>query len=140
MYLIPIYAKQINENSHSRVYQCWILLERNGSAAIEIASVEAAAQFAAENEITLAAPPKQVGDFVILPVDPIHTALENFYTWSEVAPGDLPMREVWRPFLWLVGKDGGGDVWGTNTQLESIEIAAKVSVSDALQNHFRTIS
>lgn len=131
--------KQINETSHSKVHQCWILLERNGSAAIEITSVEAAVQFAAENEITLAAPAHQVGEFVILPVNPIHTALENFYTWSEVAPGDLPMREVWRPFLWLVGKDGGGDIWGANAQLKTIEVAPGVSVEDALKNHFRTV-
>ena len=136
MYLIPIYARQINENSHSRVYQCWVLLERNGTAVLEIPSVEAANEFAAENEITLQGSARVAGEFVILPVDPIHTALQNFYTWSEVAPGDLPMREVWRPFLWIIGKDGS-DVWGTNSML-TIQLGG-VAIRDVLDAYFRTL-
>jgi len=102
---------------HSRpgMKQVWLFLERNGSHLIETGSLEEAVAFAEENG--LKGLPIQSDDLILLPV--AKEGLEVFYSWSEVAPGTIPAKELWRPFLWTIGNEG------VNHLLESVQLAPK---------------
>ena len=102
---------------HSRpgMNQVWILLERNGSHLIEIGGLEEAVAFTSENG--LKGVPIKAGDLILLPVE--KEGLEAFYSWGEVAPGTIPAKELWRPFLWTTGNEG------VNPLLESVQLGPK---------------
>jgi hypothetical protein len=127
MYVIPILIQKVNES----VQTCWILLERNGTACIQVNSVEEAVAFAAENEIVAAGPPLVKNNYVFIPVDSHRTYLPAFYSWGEVLPNEQPMREVWRAFIWRTP----GDSWGTNTMLDSVRCSPD-SVGQILNSYF----
>jgi hypothetical protein len=134
MYLIPIVEMPVKNNEKYNLLKCSIFLERNGSACISIASLEAAKIYCAHNEIFLLGNPLVVGELIFAAVDPVKTDLSAFYTWSEVFPATLPMREVWRPFVW---NDVSTDTWGTNTYLDTIE-CEPYSIGHLLFTYFKT--
>lgn len=127
MYLVPIVEiPQVSKEGLSLV-KCWLLLERNGTHLMSVSGLAEAAEFAAENGLTLE---KQTvcGDIIFQKVSPT-VALTDFYTWAEVAPGQQPMREAWRPFVWS---------WpdlGCNEALKAVEIGP-YSVGAVLEKYF----
>lgn len=129
MYLVPILMKPVNQLKNGLLQQIWIFLERNGTHCMEIGSLDGAKAFAEENGFPLMKEPVQIGDLIFLFIEPKCKELESFYTWSEVAPNEQPMREVWRPFLWV---DAVADLWGTNQYLNEIQLTPTKSVSDIL--------
>jgi len=128
MHLVPILS--VNHGKTAKIVQYWMFLERNGTYCIEIDSVEGAKAFAEENGFPLLREPVKVDDLVFLFIDPNSEGLESFYTWSEVQPAQ-PLREVWRPFLW-VSPVNGEDMWGTNQYLSEIQITPKKTVFDVI--------
>ncbi len=84
---------------------------------MQVGTVEDALQMAAENGIPLSGPPCVVGSLLLLPTDPTSEELATFYSWPEIRPGDVPMRETWRPFLWSEDEE-----WGVNTGLQEIAL------------------
>lgn len=129
MYLVPILMKPVNELKTGLLQQIWIFLERNGTYCMEISSLEEAKEFAEENGFPLMKEPVVVGDLIFLFIEPKCKELQSFYTWGEIHPGDQPMREVWRPFLWV---DAVSDMWGTNQYLNDIQLTPTKSVSHIL--------
>ena len=129
MYVVPILMKPVSQLKNGLLKQIWIFLERNGTHCISIDSLEGAKAFAEENEFPLEKEPIQIGDLIFLFIKPKCKELESFYTWGEVAPNQQPMREVWRPFLWV---DAVADLWGTNQYLNEIQLTPTKSVSDIL--------
>lgn len=127
MYLVPIVRRTVVEKSGQQIIQCWLLLERNGTHLMSVGSAEEGAAFATENDLTVTRT-VVAGDLLFLDIAPM-PALGDFYTWAEVAPGQQPMREVWRPFLWSVPD------LGSNEALKSMEVGPK-SVGDILQCFF----
>ena len=123
MYLVPILTSPKGTDT---LKQYWIFLERNGTHLIQIDPedsedpLESARAFFIENELSPAADPFCVGDFVFAPVDHTDKDLAAFYTWGETPPGTIPTREVWRPFLWV---GGPADPWGVNKLLGEIPLA-----------------
>ena len=95
--------------------QVWLFLERNGNHLIETGGLGEAVAFAEENGLKGA--PVKSDDLILLPV--AKEGLELFYSWSEVAPGTIPAKELWRPFLWTAGNEG------VNQLLESVQLAPK---------------
>ena len=81
--------------------QVWLLLERNGSHLIDVG--ENGLDFAKENDLAEAPVFETVGDLQYLAVDALRPGLSSFYSWSDVAPGTIPSKELWRPFIWLKG-------------------------------------
>jgi hypothetical protein len=130
MYVIPILIQKVNDS----VQLCWILLERNGAACIQVNSLEEAVAFANENEIIAAGPPLVKNDYVFIPVDSYKTYLPAFYSWSEVMQNEQPMREVWRPFVWRTP----GDSWGTNAMLNSVRCSPD-SAGKILSSYFSSM-
>lgn len=123
MYLIPIVCRRLGD-----LYQCWLLLERNGTHAMQ-GDAEAAATFAAENGL------EQRGEPIVVPalgatlLDITPTdALAEFYTWAEVGQGQ-PMREAWRPFLWSPAVAKG---------LEEISIGEGLTVAAVLEAYLKS--
>ena len=113
--------------------QYWIFLERNGTYCMEITSIDSAKTFAEENGLPLIKEPVQIGDLIFLFIEPNSIELQSFYTWDEIHPSDQPMREVWRPFLWIDSTiDSKIDMWGTNQYLNEIQLTPTKTVSDIL--------
>ena len=137
MYVIPIFTRTINESPVFTIKTCWVLLERNGTACIPIESVAHATAFSEENGILLLGPPRLCGNYVILDVDADATDLTGFYSWAEVLPNEMPLREVWRPFIWRESKIAGEDTWGTNTFLNSVDCSPE-SIGQILTTYFKT--
>ncbi len=123
MFLIPIVCRRLGD-----LYQCWLLLERNGTHAM-VATADDAAAFAAENGL------EQRGEPIVVPalganlLDIAPTdALAEFYTWAEVSQAaGQPMREAWRPFLWSPAVAKG---------LEEISIGEGLTVAAILRAYF----
>lgn len=130
--------------------QFWVFMERNGTHLIaldggsegEDGGIKAAREFCELNELSTAADPFCSGPFVFVPVDPADKDLAAFYSWAETPPGTVPLREVWRPFLWVHSASGGAggaavsntmDPWGVNKLLEAIQIAEGISIYTVLQ-------
>ena len=139
MYVVPIYRQKINESAIADTYQCWILLERNGTLCISVDSVEQAAAFAEDNALALRRAPIHSGPYIFLDVDGEKTSLADFYTWSDILVGEQPLREVWRPFLWMVSKRSEEeDIWGTNTYLNFLVCAPPAgTILMLLREYFR---
>jgi hypothetical protein len=112
MFIVPYLARQLPNG----LQQVWLFLERNGTHLIEIDASTAAA-YAATNGLG-AGPIKQVGDLLFLPVSIDEPGLAEFYSWREVVPGTLPLKEVWRPFIWSAATD-----LGVNGLLQDIQLS-----------------
>ena len=126
--------------------QFWLFMERNGSHLITLegsaseggdgTAIDAAREFCEANELSLASDPFCSGPFVFVPIDPTDKDLAAFYSWAETPPGTLPLREVWRPFLWVdLPSNDTVDAWGVNKLLEMIRVgdSPEVSVYSVLQ-------
>ena len=127
MYIIPIIVKNIRTNDDSIIKQVWLFLERNGTQCITVDSLPAAREFIRINEFPLKEALIVSGSFIYAPIDS-SADLSSFYLWSEIRQNEYPMKEVWRSFLWIVGKDSEEDVWGTNVFLTDISITQTESV------------
>jgi len=103
MFIVPYLIKQ-----RLGMRQVWLFLERNGNHLIEIGGLEEAVDFAEENG--LKGSPVKSGDLILLPVT--KEGLDNFYCWAEVAPGTIPAKELWRPFIWTSGNEGVNQLLG----------------------------
>ena len=131
MYVVPIFVKTLNSIDTATIQQAWMLLERNGGHCVSVETVEAALEYATENEIPLSGEPIVAGSFIYLPVDGKSPALDLFYTWNETRMDEQPMRAVWRPFLWIAD-EAHYDIWGTNAYLSLVAIAGEKTVFDVL--------
>lgn len=125
MYVVPILSV---ERVPGAITQHWIFLERNGNHLIQLDTseadaVQAATAFAAFNEMAIVGEPVVVGDLVFLHVDPACKDIHSFYTWREVAPGTIPGKELWRPFLWVTAGGTAADPLGVNKLLDSITLS-----------------
>lgn len=140
-YLVPILR---TKKASPTLEQFWIFMERNGSHLIalegegqdtEAAAIVAARDFCETNELSILAEPFCSGPFVFVPIDPSDKDLAGFYSWEETPPGTTPLREVWRPFLW-VHMPNAVDPWGVNKMLDTIQVAETpaASVYSVIQN------
>ncbi len=94
---------------------------------MSIESANDAVPFADENGIAVKhvhATPQAV----YMEVQPSAT-LADFYTWAEITPGQQPMQECWRPFLW------SSPNIGSNDGLKEIELGPG-SVFSILEGYF----
>ncbi len=115
------------------ITQYWLFLERNGNHLIELEEggwAQAAKSFAVSNDLPLKGEPLVCPKegLIFLEMDPQATKiLSSFYSWNEVAPGTHPLKEVWRPFLWVssaaAAAAAAADPWGVNAFLKEIQIA-----------------
>ncbi len=127
MYILPILVKsRSSSNSQNELRQFWLFLERNGNHLIQLESsedpVSDAKEFLSTNGMQALGEPNVVGNIVFVTIDPNSKDLSSFYTWREVAPGTVPSKEVWRPFLWLSYSDNV-DPLGVNRLLDTISLA-----------------
>ena len=140
MLLAPILCRTLQEKGTHTLYQCWILMERNGTYGMTVASKEEAAAFAALNEITVR-DTHVVGDTILLDVAP-SSELAQFYTWSEIQLGQghgQPMCEVWRPFIWTwTAHNPDFDALGIRKGLAEIRLSETETVASVLLAYFRS--
>jgi hypothetical protein len=129
MFVIPVLAVPLQNVIN--IVQVWMFLERNGSHAIEVEDKEEALIFAEQNGFQILGEPVVRGDIVFLLIDPKCKDLGSFYTWSEITPSQQPMKEVWRPFLWVKAAE---DLWGTNQYLNEIMLTKDKSVYSLLNS------
>jgi len=125
MYLVPILHLA---QAGTDLTKIWVFLERNGNHLIQVDDMAAAQAFSAENGLTTVGDPVQVGDCIFLHVDSSSKDLNLFYTWRETPPGTLPLKEVWRPFLWISDKEGK-DPLGVNQLLDGISLGEQSAYS-----------
>jgi hypothetical protein len=116
MFIVPYITIKVNACT-----QVWLFLERNGTHLIEAGDAHA---FSVENGFSDNPTFRTVGDILYLEVDRSTPGLENFYYWEEVAPGTIPAKELWRPFMWLPG---------TEHLLADIHLSANHTVLTVLQ-------
>ena len=112
MFVVPFIKRPLPNG----LAQVWILLERNGTHLIETESPQHATAFAADNGLQCKM--SVSGDLVLLASDS-SPDLAVFYSWNEVAPGTIPAKELWRPFLWTTDSEG------LNPFLDSVNLSAK---------------
>ena len=129
MFVIPVLAVPVQKMVSVNIIQIWVFLERNGTHAIHVENVEEALHFARENGFSLMTAPVVNNNIIYLLVDPKCKELKSFYSWGEIQTNDMPMKEVWRPFLWVRDTT---DIWGTNQYLNDIKVGPNVSVYDIL--------
>jgi hypothetical protein len=134
MHIVPIVLTPVKRGTKYNLVKCSLLLERNGSGCIQVASLEDAKEFCSKNGLVLKGEPLCSKDVVFVEVDPAATILSEFYTWNEVLPSTVPMKEVWRPFVW---NDSPIDLWGTNVGLDSID-CMPYSAGHLLNTYFKT--
>lgn len=113
MFLVPYLLRSLPND----IQQVWLFLERNGTHLMETESAAAATAFATANGLG-AGPAKQVGDILFLQVSAAEPGLSEFYAWRDIVPGTLPLKEVWRPFLWSSNPE-----LGVNVPLQEIKLA-----------------
>jgi hypothetical protein len=133
MFVIPVLEMPLQKITNINIMQIWMFLERNGTHAIEIDSLEGATSFAKENGFDVLGAPVIRGDIVFLLIDPKCKELNSFYTWGEIAHNQMPMKEVWRPFLWVKAAE---DLWGTNQYLNDIMLTGDRSVYNVVSALF----
>ena len=119
MLLIPMVRRLIIKTADTTIWQIWLLLERNGTHTMSVGSAEEADAFAAENGLTIVKRWIE-GDSIFLDIATT-PSLAEFYTWSEIAPGQQPMREVWRPFVWSAPD------MGSNEALDALDLGPKTA-------------
>ncbi len=137
VYLVPLLWQQ----RQPTLAQAWLFLERNGTHLIEMDGTDPIAtsvKFLEENELEALTPPFQIGNLIFAPVVASDPELANFYTWRETPLGTAPMREVWRPFLW-VADEAGTDIWGVNAMLKEIALSESETAHSVLQTYFQTL-
>ena len=134
MFIIPIIIKNIQESDDSIMRQVWLFLERNGTQSITVDSLKSAEDFIKQNEFPLEGPLVVIQNFIYAPVNS-EADLSPFYLWNEIQQNEVPMKEVWRSFLWVVGRDSEEDVWGTNAFLKEILITQKDSVYTVIERY-----
>jgi hypothetical protein len=126
MYLVPVVVQAWD----SSLLSLWLLLERNGSHLIEVASEGDAKTFLVENglskEPTLV---EALPGVLFAPVSPREVDLAAFYSWREVAPGTIPAKEVWRNFLWT----RQDEVLGVNIHLNELQVSPNHSIYQILK-------
>jgi hypothetical protein len=135
MYLIPIFSRTMQTIEDISIKQVWMFLEKNGSQCIPVEGEEEARSFASFNEIPLTGEPIVSAPFIFLPVNSA-ADLSSFYLWGEISLNEIPMKEAWRSFIWVV--QTGDDVWGTNVFLRDIVVAGSHSVYTILERYFKT--
>jgi hypothetical protein len=148
-YLVPILRVK---KASPALEQFWLFMERNGTHLITLegdaatddaTALEAAREFCEVNDLSAADDPFCSGLFVFVPVDPSDKDLAAFYSWAETPPGTLPLREVWRPFLWVhLANDAtsdSSDPWGVNKLLDMISVADNVTVYSVLQTFLKSV-
>jgi len=113
MFLVPYVVRSLP----NEIQQVWLFLERNGTHLMETESAAAATAFAAANGLGTG-PTKQVGDILFLQVSASEPGLSDFYAWRDIVPGSLPLKEVWRPFLWSLNPE-----LGVNVPLQEMTLA-----------------
>ena len=134
MLLAPILCRTLQEKGTYTLYQCWILMERNGTYGLSAADATEAAEFATLNDITVRES-RVVGDTILLDVAP-SSDLAQFYTWSEIQPGQ-PLCEVWRPFLWTwTAEKPDFDALGIRKGLADIRLSETETVASVLMAYF----
>jgi len=131
MYVIPILTKSLEKNVN--LLQVWMFLERNGTHAIEVNSLDEAVDFAKENGFKILGKPVVRENIVFLMIDSSSKELSSFYTWSDIQHNQMPMKEIWRPFLWVMTSE---DLWGTNQYLNNIMLTENKSVYDIISKIF----
>jgi hypothetical protein len=131
MFVIPVLAVPLQNVIN--IVQVWMFLERNGTHAIEVEGKEEALSFAEQNGFQILGEPVVRGDIIFLLIDPKCKDLGSFYTWSEITPSQQPMKEVWRPFLWVKAAE---DLWGTNQYLNEIMLTKDRSVYNVVSALF----
>ena len=131
MFVIPVLAVPLQNVIN--IVQVWMFLERNGTHAIEVDGLEDALSFASQNGFDVLGEPAVRGDIIFLLIDPKCKELGSFYTWSEITPNQQPMKEVWRPFLWVKAAE---DLWGTNQYLNEIMLTKDRSVYNVVSALF----
>ena len=140
MYIVPVL---VSSKPNTDLKQVWLFLERNGNHLIHLDAtnetvVAVAKEFLATNEMASIGEPVTVGDIVFVSIDPSSKELSSFYTWREVAPGTIPSKEVWRPFLWLSYSDSS-DPLGVNRLLDTISLTDQGhSVYSVLSSYLKT--
>jgi hypothetical protein len=136
MFIIPIIVKNIQVTDDSVMKQVWLFLERNGTQCIAVDSLNAANNFIKTNDFPLKTPLIVSGQHIYAVIDS-SADVSSFYLWNEIRQNVHPMKEVWRSFIWIVGKDSEEDVWGTNTFLKEIVLTQKDSVHTILEGYFK---
>lgn len=119
MYILPIITRRLPGKNMDSV---WLFLERNGTNLINGSAenpIESAKQFMVENDMPLNGEPYVRGNIVFGPVDVNSPKLNAFYSWQETPPGTIPVRDVWRNFLWVPGND----TLNINNLLKDIQIS-----------------
>lgn len=142
VYLVPL----IWLRRTATLAQAWLFLERNGTHLMELETApttaeeatKAAREFLEMNELEGGGEPFLAGDCLFVPVDASDKDLKNFYTWRETPVGTTPMREVWRPFLWVEAADGS-DGWGVNRFLKDIPVGPTHSAYSVLSSYRETL-
>lgn len=127
MFLVPILCRKLVEESDTTLYQCWILLERNGTFCMSVANETETIAFAKENELIY----KECihyKDTFYMKIRPTAN-LADFYTWAEISPGQQPMRECWRSFVWSAPNIGSND------GLKEVEVGPG-SIYEVLETYF----
>lgn len=130
VYVVPIVCQNIASKNNVFLVKCSLLLDRNGTSCINTNAPE---EFAETNDLVLLSQ-NTVDEIVFLEVDASKTDLQNFYTWSEVLPNTVPMKEVWRTFIW---NTADVDNWGTNMNLNTID-CSPFSIGHVLNAYFKT--
>lgn len=130
MYVIPILRRSL-QKSANLLEVVWMFLERNGTHAIEVSSVDEALYFARENGFQIVGKPVVKENIVFLMIDSSCKELSSFYTWSDIQHNQMPMKEIWRPFLWV---NTAEDLWGTNQYLNNIMLTENKSVYNIISS------
>ena len=133
MFVIPVLAVPLQKITNVNIVQIWMFLERNGTHAIEVENLAGALAFANENGFQILGNPVVKDDIIFLLIDPKCKELSSFYTWAEIQHNQVPMKEVWRPFLWV---NMAKDVWGTNQYLNEIMLTRDRSVYNVVSALF----
>jgi hypothetical protein len=134
MYIVPIVQSEINISSNKNLIKCILLLDRNGTSLISLDKNQTADSFCKQNDICMIDTALECGDIVFVNVDKDRTDMDSFYKWSEILPNTLPMKEVWRHFVWNKDVD---DKWGTNIHLHSIDCGNKYTIGKVLDAYFK---
>ena len=124
MFIAPIlFGKQSGD-----ITMVWVFLERNGTHLIAVDGLADAKEFLDQNGFKYTSLTKN-GD-VFYAMISSETDLTQFYTWTEVQPGTIPTRELWRPFIWTSSSEGTNEFLKTISLAPSIDTYTLISTSD----------
>ena len=135
MYIVPIVQKEIHNSAKKVLIKCALFLDKNGTSCMTMDDSISADSFCKANDLVMKGSPFERDGILFVNIDTEKTDMNSFYTWSEVLPNTLPMREVWRPFIW---NNEPTDTWGVNSQLFSVECGEKYNIGQILTAYFKT--